>query len=228
MRLPAVGALLCASMLVIPVASSGDLRAYSVTRVVDGDTIVVDGGRRVRLVQIDAPELAGSECYAAAAKNTLAKLLPRRARVRLEFDPKLDRVDRYGRLLAYVRKGRENVNVTLVARGAASVWFYERVRGRHASPLLRAAKSARGAKRGLWKACPGTRFDPLRAVDTGRASGGSQDGTGRCDPSYPDVCIPSPPPDLDCADIRKKVRVLPPDPHRLDGDGDGWGCESYG
>ena len=36
-----------------------------------------------------------------------------------------------------------------------------------------------------------------------------------------------PGPDLDCADIRKRVRVYPPDYHRLDADGDGWGCESY-
>ncbi|MFQ5838789.1 MAG: thermonuclease family protein [Thermoplasmata archaeon] len=48
-----------------------------------------------------------------------------------------------------------------------------------------------------------------------------------CDPAYPDVCIPSPPPDLDCADIPyRNFRVLPPDPHRFDGDGDGIGCES--
>ncbi|WP_278235874.1 HNH endonuclease family protein [Isoptericola sp. AK164] len=37
-----------------------------------------------------------------------------------------------------------------------------------------------------------------------------------------------PGPDLDCSDIRKKVRVYPPDYHRLDADGNGWGCESYG
>jgi micrococcal nuclease len=48
-----------------------------------------------------------------------------------------------------------------------------------------------------------------------------------CDPSYPDVCIPPPPPDLNCADIPyRNFRVLPPDPHRFDGDGDGIGCES--
>jgi uncharacterized protein YraI len=49
-----------------------------------------------------------------------------------------------------------------------------------------------------------------------------------CDPSYPDpgACISSPPPDLDCADIRyRRFRVLPPDPHRFDGDHDGIGCE---
>ncbi len=48
-----------------------------------------------------------------------------------------------------------------------------------------------------------------------------------CDPSYPDVCIPPPPPDLDCGDISfRRFRVLPPDPHRFDADHDGIGCES--
>ena len=48
-----------------------------------------------------------------------------------------------------------------------------------------------------------------------------------CSPSYPGVCIPPPPPDLDCGDISyRRFRVLPPDPHRFDGDHDGIGCES--
>ena len=51
---------------------------------------------------------------------------------------------------------------------------------------------------------------------------------GNCHPSYPDVCIPPPPPDLDCADIPYRgFRVLPPDPHRLDGmPANGIGCET--
>jgi hypothetical protein len=48
-----------------------------------------------------------------------------------------------------------------------------------------------------------------------------------CDPAYPTVCIPPPPPDLDCADIPyRRFTVLPPDPHHFDGDHDGIGCES--
>ena len=48
-----------------------------------------------------------------------------------------------------------------------------------------------------------------------------------CDPSYPTVCIPSPPPDLDCGEIPyRNFLVLPPDPHRFDGDKDGIGCET--
>ncbi len=48
-----------------------------------------------------------------------------------------------------------------------------------------------------------------------------------CDPNYL-PCIPPPPPDLDCGDLRIGVRVIGDDPHGLDRDGDGVGCESYG
>ena len=52
-------------------------------------------------------------------------------------------------------------------------------------------------------------------------------GVNNCDPSYPDVCISPPPPDLDCSDIPDKdFTVLAPDPHGLDREGDGIGCES--
>ncbi|MEP0887316.1 MULTISPECIES: hypothetical protein [unclassified Leptolyngbya] len=48
-----------------------------------------------------------------------------------------------------------------------------------------------------------------------------------CSPAYPDVCIPPPPPDLDCGEItHRNFRVLAPDPHRFDGDKDGIGCEA--
>ena len=48
-----------------------------------------------------------------------------------------------------------------------------------------------------------------------------------CDPSYPDLCIPPPPPDLSCDDITARdFEVVGSDPHELDGDNDGIGCES--
>ena len=48
-----------------------------------------------------------------------------------------------------------------------------------------------------------------------------------CDPSYPDVCIASSPPDLDCSDIpHRNFTVLQPDPHGFDGNYDGVGCEN--
>jgi hypothetical protein len=49
----------------------------------------------------------------------------------------------------------------------------------------------------------------------------------KCDPSYPGVCIPPPPPDLDCGDVPyTNFTVVGSDPHGFDGDGDGVGCES--
>jgi len=48
-----------------------------------------------------------------------------------------------------------------------------------------------------------------------------------CDPSYPNTCIPPPPPNLTCDDVgASNFEVLPPDPHEFDGDNDGIGCES--
>ena len=45
-------------------------------------------------------------------------------------------------------------------------------------------------------------------------------------PSYPTVCIPPPPSDLDCGDVPyRNFPVLPPDPHNFDADNDGIGCE---
>ncbi len=47
-----------------------------------------------------------------------------------------------------------------------------------------------------------------------------------CNSAYPTICIPTPPPDLDCHDIPyTDFKVLPPDPHRFDEEGDGIGCE---
>jgi hypothetical protein len=48
-----------------------------------------------------------------------------------------------------------------------------------------------------------------------------------CDPSYPDICIASPPPDLNCDDVSfKDIKVVGDDPHGFDREGDGIGCES--
>jgi micrococcal nuclease len=198
--------------------------------VVDGDTIALASGARVRLLQIDTPEPGTGECYSRAASRELRRLLPAGAALGLEADAPLGLVDAYGRLLRYVWHRGRNVNLELVRRGAATVWLYRGESGRYAERLLAAARSARGAKRGLWGACPAAVWDPYGPATTGRsgAAAAPPPAAGRCDASYPDVCIPPPPPDLDCADVRyRNFSVLPPDPHRFDGrDDDGIGCES--
>ena len=205
--------------------------AAVVASVHDGDTLTLTSGERVRLLQVDTPELGSGECYSRASRTALVALAPVGARVILEIDPALDRTDRYGRLLRYVLRGGTNVNVELVRRGAAAPYFYRGERGRYSGVLLRAAEQARAAKRGLWQACPATRLDPGRAVSTGRSGPPPKVApvAGTCDPNYAGGCVPPYPPDVDCDQIRAlgiaPVRVTGSDPHRLDGDGDGFGCE---
>ena len=138
----------------------------TVASVTDGDTLTLTNGRRVRLVQIDAPEFRDGECYARESAAALRRILPPGTEVRLVADPRLDRVDRFGRQLRYVFKGRENVNVLLVRRGAAAPWFFDGERGRFAEPLVSEAEGARAAGRGLWRRCSATRLDPFDALTT--------------------------------------------------------------
>ena len=137
-----------------------------VAHVLDGDTIALTSGEHVRLVQIDTPE-KGTECYGEAASALTRRLLPPGTRVRIEPDASLDRIDHYGRELAYVWKGDDDVNLLLVRAGAAGVWFFDGKRGRHANELLQAAERARADHKGLWGACPLARFDPLDSLSSG-------------------------------------------------------------
>jgi endonuclease YncB( thermonuclease family) len=96
---------------------------YRIDHVTDGDTVVLRNGQKVRLVQIDTPEVYfGTECYGRQASATTKRLLPEGVRVRLLPEPATDRIDGFGRLLRYVVRAREgvNVNVHLVALGAAA------------------------------------------------------------------------------------------------------------
>jgi endonuclease YncB( thermonuclease family) len=168
---------LAASLVVLLGAGCGDrtetegapvVTEATVARVNDGDTLTLTGGAKVRLVQVDAPELT-TDCFGREALHVLADLVPAGTRIRLVRDPRLDDRDRYGRLLRYVVVGDTDVNVELVRRGAASPYFYRGERGRHADELLDAVASARDAGRGYWGACPDARLNPGLGSLTGDA-----------------------------------------------------------
>jgi endonuclease YncB( thermonuclease family) len=145
---------------------------FRVGHVTDGDTIALTNGARVRLVQIDTPEVYfGTECFGHAASAALKRMLPPGTEVRLVADPALDKVDRYDRLLRYVVRVRDgvDVNIALVRAGIAAPYFFHGDRGRYAALLSRLALQARARHLGLWSACPGTPVDFERAVDTGTA-----------------------------------------------------------
>ena len=91
-----------------------------VTKVIDGDTVIVEGGYHIRLLGIDADE-RGYPCY-EAAKEGLEKLVLNK-KVRLEKD-KTD-VDKYQRCLRYIFVGDKNVDMELVKQGLAVARFYK-------------------------------------------------------------------------------------------------------
>lgn len=131
----------------------------TVTRVVDGDTIVVDvGGRteKVRLIGIDTPETKDPrkpvQCYGKEASERTEALLPKGTAVRLERDVELR--DRYGRLLAYVFRWRDGLFVNLeLARGGYAQVLTIPPNVANADKFVAAVADARRAGRGLWRAC---------------------------------------------------------------------------
>jgi endonuclease YncB( thermonuclease family) len=126
---------------------------YRVDRVIDGDTIALANGQRVRLVQIDTPEVYfRPECYGRQASRATKQLLPPGTLVRLLPEPATDRLDQYGRLLRYVVRVRDglDVNVQLVRRGAAAPYFYRGRHGRYWRFLDRLGRQARARHLGLW------------------------------------------------------------------------------
>ncbi len=120
-------------------------------RVRDGDTVVLEGGRKVRLLGIDAPEMERegrpADFLAHKAKKVLTGLAQGK-RVRLEYD-KL-RYDHYGRILAYLfLPDGSNLNQVLVRQGLARVYTIK-PNMRYRNDLLAAQQEAIQARRGIW------------------------------------------------------------------------------
>ena len=128
-----------------------------VSRVVDGDTVELSGGRLVRYIGIDTPEVrrrrggewvVDPEPFGMAARDANAALVQGK-RVFLEYD--VEERDKYGRLLAYVYVDGEMVNATLMRDGYAQPLTIP-PNVKHAGEFRRLAAEARQASRGLWAA----------------------------------------------------------------------------
>ena len=127
---------------------------FNVQWISDGDTIVLEGGERVRYNGINAPEIAhedhgkSAEPHGNAAKRFNIKLVKAK-KVRLEFD--IERRDRYGRSLAYVFLSDGTfVNVEMVANGVA-YFLAGTVNKRYGKLLLKAQREAMSARQGMWR-----------------------------------------------------------------------------
>jgi micrococcal nuclease len=154
-RLLLLVALVLAGAALLRGRDGGGATSAVVARVVDGDTVVLRGGERVRYIGVDTPESVKPgtpvQCYAKAASRFNAQLVEGR-RVRLRYDA--ERHDRYGRTLAYLYRARDGlfVNAELVRRGYARVLTIP-PNVAHAGQFRRLAARARRAGRGLWRAC---------------------------------------------------------------------------
>jgi len=124
-----------------------------VVRVVDGDTIEIEGGEKVRYIGIDTPETVDPrkpvQCFGIEASKKNKELVEGKM-VRLEKDI-TDR-DKYRRLLRYIYVGDTFINLELVKQGFAYSYSYP-PDIKYQDQFVKAQQEAREEKRGLWNAC---------------------------------------------------------------------------
>jgi micrococcal nuclease len=132
--------------------ASNSTHPATVTRNTDGDTLWLTHIGKTRLIGVDTPEVYGEqECFGRQASAFTERVLPpgTRVRYRLGVDPQ----DRYGRTLAYIYLSDGRMfNELLVERGYATPLTIP-PNVDYADRFVKAARKAREADRGLWKAC---------------------------------------------------------------------------
>jgi len=124
---------------------------YHVKKVYDGDTVLLDNGKKVRFLGINTPEVEGRNKSAQAggqeAKRWLQKALKNK-KIRLEKD--VEKQDKYKRLLAHLfTEDKQHINLELVKRGLASINIYP-PNLKYTDDLLRAEKQAESSGFGIW------------------------------------------------------------------------------
>lgn len=121
-----------------------------VTKVIDGDTIEIEGGQKVRYVGMDTNEIyPDEECFALEAKKANEELVLGKT-IRMEKDT--SDTDKYGRLLRYVYIDDEFINEKLVRSGYARVATYP-PDVKYQMNFSESEKYARGNRLGLWASC---------------------------------------------------------------------------
>jgi len=184
--------------------TAGCLTEY-VTRIVDGDTIYT-GNLKIRLSLTNTPEI--NEPGSSEATLFTEKLCPVGSSILVDQDD-LQPMDEFGRVLAKVYCGDKVLNSELLYNGYANI-LTQYCSTSEFSGEAWAQEYGCGPKE-----IPQPTTTPSQTIEN------------ICDASYPTVCIPPQPPDLDCGDVPyTNFQVWQPDPHRFDGDKDGIGCES--
>jgi micrococcal nuclease len=188
----------------------------TVDEIFDGDTLRIDG-TIIRISLTDTPERTHEE-YAKATEFTTS-LCPVGSLAIVDQDD-LQLKDRFGRTLGKVICSGKVLNSELLDYNLAKISKEFCSKSEFASESWAQENGCADANN---VSTDGYNENVMPIPQIPELSGNE----GGCDLSYPDFCIATPPPDLDCKHVapNKNFTVLPPDPHRFDGDKDGIGCE---
>lgn len=151
-----------------------------VKRVIDGDTVELDDGRKIRYIGIDTPELLDPrkpvECFAVQAQTANQELVEGKS-IRLEKD--ISEVDRYDRLLRYVYVGNIFVNNHLIRQGFAHASTFP-PDIKHSEQFKEAEREARENNRGLWSECQKDMINEPTLTNFSNSPISSPKPTGTC------------------------------------------------
>ena len=123
-----------------------------VTRVVDGDTVELEDGTKIRYLMVNAPETTSgkNDCYGQNAVTFNTDLVLNKE-VELESDVECQ--DRFSRTLAYVSVGGVEVNSLMLERGYACLLHIPPDGDDRLTEFKALETAAKTAKRGLWGVC---------------------------------------------------------------------------
>lgn len=124
----------------------------TVKRALDGDTIELTSGKKVRYLMVDTPEATSGkdDCYGKEAAAFNADLVTGKT-VRLDYES--DCEDMFGRLLAWVKVEDREVNSLLIERGFACVLYIAPNGEDRHQDMVALQSQAKLAKKGMWGAC---------------------------------------------------------------------------
>jgi len=194
---------------------------YLVTKVIDGDTITIEGGQIIRYIGIDTPETVHPskpvECFGKEASNKNKELVEGK-KVKLEKD--ISETDKYGRLLRYVWIGDIFVNDYLVKQGYAYAYTYP-PDVKYSDQFVKAQQEAKDNNRGLWMSCQ----SPQEPISTPTPAQTPTTTEGIiC--SYNVYNCSDFPTHNEAQKVFEQCGGINNDIHKLDSDKDGIACES--
>jgi micrococcal nuclease len=132
---------------------SGNRQTVKVVRVIDGDTIEIEGDQKVRYIGIDTPETVhpdkAVQCFGKESTSKNKELVEGKI---IELEKDISETDKYNRLLRYVFIDKLFVNDYLVREGYAHASSYP-PDVKYQEQLQEAEQEARGNNRGLWGEC---------------------------------------------------------------------------